>query len=85
MFFAMENVDVERTDMEMDECVDCLSGSDYYEACEADCVTPMGVALSVNALGYAMATESFLIALVKSHIGTTNPPEPFPPRSSRLI
>ncbi|NND00665.1 MAG: hypothetical protein HKN85_10830 [Gammaproteobacteria bacterium] len=82
---AMESVDVERTDMDMDECVDCLPGSDYYEGCEADCVTSMGIALNTNALGYAMATESFPIALVKSHIGTTNPPEPFPPRSFRLI
>jgi len=82
---AMESGDVERTDMDMDECFDCLPGSDYDEGCEADCVTPMGIALNTNALACPMATESFPIAFVNTHIGTNNPPEPIPPRSFRLI
>jgi len=85
MSSAMENAEMKGAGVEMGECIDCLSGSGDYEVCAADCVTPMGVALGASPFVYAMAVQSFPIALVKSPIDTTNPPEPFPPRSSRLI
>ena len=72
----------EYLDMNMDECVDCLSESGL---CDAGCGTALSAVLNSSSLKFFIAIELFLTDSPQTYMSNTGPPDPFPPRSSNLI